>query len=435
MDALPEALLSAIREGNCVAFVGAGFSGAAGLPGWPELLRRIADRSSLPTETRQHVRSRVEKGTAHALDEAAQALADALGKRIVDELRRELWVENLPAPMRNRLRWLWGIPFRTVLTTNFDGIVRGKVADLSSYAEALRARPRSRWDAAFWPDSGLGGGALKLHGDLSDSGTSVVLTRRDYRRRLYHEAGYGTFIRSLLSTTTFLYLGFSFEDACFNELRSETLALLGQRTDGAPVAYAIVNDVGTETATHFRRHEGIQILPFSTGTGGGDFRGFDEYLEAIYAATNPVVSFGRHLERRRILWVDPNPRDAKELAEFFGLAARSAGRAATAVEHVGSADEAMRAMEGAAEPFDLVITHWGDGLAFDSGGRQTSTAERVLRFVRERNVESPVIVFAMIDADVRKERALRLGALDYCIRYEALLDRVDSAFAPGVVTA
>ena len=37
-------LLDEIRRGNCVAFVGAGFSAAAGLPSWPVLLRAAAVR-------------------------------------------------------------------------------------------------------------------------------------------------------------------------------------------------------------------------------------------------------------------------------------------------------------------------------------------------------------------------------------------------------
>jgi hypothetical protein len=41
-------LLEDIRAGNCVAFVGAGFSAAAGLPPWPQLVRAVA--AALPPE-------------------------------------------------------------------------------------------------------------------------------------------------------------------------------------------------------------------------------------------------------------------------------------------------------------------------------------------------------------------------------------------------
>ena len=78
-------------------------------------------------------------------------------------------------------------------------------------------------------------------------------------------------------------------------MRSEILALLDQGDDSTPVAYAIVNDVPLDTQKHFRKHEGIEILSYDT-QGGKDFSGFDDYLGAIYEATNPLVRFGRLLE-------------------------------------------------------------------------------------------------------------------------------------------
>ncbi len=39
---IPEGLIDQITEGNCVVFVGAGLSQGAGLPGWPDLLRRCS---------------------------------------------------------------------------------------------------------------------------------------------------------------------------------------------------------------------------------------------------------------------------------------------------------------------------------------------------------------------------------------------------------
>ena len=91
-------------------------------------------------------------------------------------------------------------------------------------------------------------------------------------------------------------------------MRSEILALLDQGDDSTPVAYAIVNDVPLDTQKHSRKHEGIEILSYDT-QGGKDFSGFDDYLGATYEATNPPVRFGRLLEKRRILWVDPHPEN------------------------------------------------------------------------------------------------------------------------------
>jgi hypothetical protein len=46
-------LLEDIRGGKCVAFVGAGFSAAAGLPPWPDLVRAVASALA-PEEFAEH---------------------------------------------------------------------------------------------------------------------------------------------------------------------------------------------------------------------------------------------------------------------------------------------------------------------------------------------------------------------------------------------
>ncbi len=42
MSEIPGDLIEAIRSGGCVAFVGAGFSAAGGMPQWKELLLEVA---------------------------------------------------------------------------------------------------------------------------------------------------------------------------------------------------------------------------------------------------------------------------------------------------------------------------------------------------------------------------------------------------------
>ncbi len=80
---------------------------------------------------------------------------------------------------------------------------------------------------------------------------------------------------------------------------------------------------------------------------------------------------------------------------------------------VDTADEGLREIE-AARPgarYDPVITHWGEGAAEDDGGNAIPTAERLLRGIRERDLHSPVVIFASQgDADRRKRIGLGLGA-------------------------
>lgn len=431
---IPSGLQRAIQDGDCVAFLGAGFTAAAKLPGWASLLTRVADTAGVPQEARRHVLDRVTRGTAHAFDEAAQILEETIGRaRFLHILAAMLGQPKLTRAMDERLRWLRGIPFRAVLTTNFDGVLSGWPARASAYRSVLRPSEHRWWEPRYWNDEGAM--VVKLHGDLGarSHAPHVVLTRRDYRKRLYGDMAYATFLRTVMASTTVLYLGFSFEDAYLNELRSEILALLGHERRSLPVGYAVVNDVPEASRRHYRKHEGIQLLSYDTG-GGRDFSGFDRYLRAIHDATNPIVRFGRHLERKRILWVDAHPENNREAYQFLRRASARARRR-HAISEVATADAALERLASAPTPFDLVITHWGEGQARDPRGRRVPTAVRLLAEIRRRGLEAPVLVFASDrHAESRKRRALGLGAHDYCFRFQALFRRIEAIFAPAAET-
>ena len=121
------------------------------------------------------------------------------------------------------------------------------------------------------------------------------------------------------------------------------MAQMGTGDESTPVAYAIVNDVPSDTRSHFRKHEGIEILSYDT-EGGKDFSGFDDYLEAIYQATNPLVRFGRLLAMRRILWIDPHPSNNGEAFEYLEAAASAAAQERSPRVTVRTADEGVVAM-------------------------------------------------------------------------------------------
>jgi hypothetical protein len=77
---VPSTLSKAILNGDFIAFVGAGFSAAGGLPSWSVLLEGILAEVSDADLSVEYIRERIKCGTAHALDEAAQALEDAIGR-------------------------------------------------------------------------------------------------------------------------------------------------------------------------------------------------------------------------------------------------------------------------------------------------------------------------------------------------------------------
>ncbi|MGH8655925.1 MAG: SIR2 family protein [Gammaproteobacteria bacterium] len=217
---IPKGLVNTIQSGRCVAFVGSGFSGAAGFPTWESLLRDLAARPEAEN-IRPQIEERLKDKTSHAFDEVAQALEDVLGRDAVIEQLRAKCSYAVPNPMMERRRELLkDIPFRAVLTTNYDRMLKGEIPEPSTYRQLLRSVHTPWIDTLYvTAKDRKQRPLLKLHSDLDDPQT-IVMTRRDYRRLLYENPNYLSFLRAYLVSHTVLYLGFSFTDAYLNELRS-----------------------------------------------------------------------------------------------------------------------------------------------------------------------------------------------------------------------
>lgn len=422
---IPSSLIASIREGNCVAFVGAGFSAPA-LPTWRELLTELAkkppDHEGLESWlAREELPSRDFEAIAGLLAEryrGLQGLEDEI-RAVFQRTPRAEGVERV----RARVEVLEQIPFHLVLTTNYDSFLRSsRVPDASTFGELLTMAPR-RWTHALdWDRPGARSTLdperiLKLHGDLDRPGNPVVLAARSYRGRTHELAGYRPFLRALFATKTILFIGFSFTDAYINDLRSELLAVLG--LDGARrgLDYAISADFTPEARRYYEKHEGLVVIPYDPKDTAHE--GFDERLRELRDATSPEASLMRVLQGRRILWFDPNPDN-----NVYGRQRLEALRA-VAPETVTTLDAAIEAL-GSEPSFDLVISHFGHSPA----GR--SNAEMLLERMREARIAVPVIVFASgAQRAVNRPKVLRLGAFAYEHEWGELFARIEDLFRDG----
>jgi len=410
-----EALVSEVREGRCVAFVGAGFS-VPTVPPWRELLLQVAGELDGASGREIAEKRLAGAGTESArLEALAQHLADRDEEAFVRALRLLASGKTPRDVTVKRRRLLSEIPFAAVLTTNFDAVLPGRSVSSAGFRTELRAE-RGAWTAeAFWHGGDVD--ALKLHGSLDDA--RPIITRRDYRKRLYSDPAYLTFLRAVFATRTVLYLGFSFTDAYLNELRSEVLAMFGHQKHDRPIAFAIVPDVDEDIARYYREVEGIGLLRYDSGSDGRDHHGFDDQLEKLHARTNPKARLGEILAGKQILWMDPSPRNNDYGRRFI----REAASGRCALLEVTSVDDALAHLASGAADFDLVLTHWGHQ------PEGPANAERLLREMRARGWHAPVIVFASPDfAETNRPRALRLGAFAFEHQWSGLFREMQRLF-------
>ena len=416
-------LVAETRAGRCIAFIGAGFTSPV-CRRWGELLGRIA------AEVPDHgVRDQVDALLQRREYEiAAQVLEDAFAhdetSRLLELVRRHT---PKPAPtaeererMERRKRLLEEIPFAAILTTNFDEELPGSVLDRETYSALVRDADRNLLARRFWirPDEPQGRSPiLKLHGDLrGDKG--ITLSRRGYRTRLYSEPGYLNVLRTVFMTKTLLFIGFSFNDAYLNELRSEALAYIGKGSDTPTVAYAVLADVHPSVRAHYAKHEGIHVFDYDS-KDNTDHGYVDEFLGKLHAKTSPAHVMGPRLEEKRILWVDPNDHHNARGADYLHRAARGL----CTIELAKSPERALERLE--TESYELVISRWGHQ------PHGPADAIRLLEGMRQNDRRAPVVIFSSGDfAERNRETALRLGALEYTFHWEDLFEVIARRFGP-----
>lgn len=230
---IPAELVDAVRTLRCILFVGAGMSAqvtrsdGSPLPSWSELLLEFLDWA-IARQVRfwgdpEDIRAMITKGN---LLTAAQELQDRLGPAALGEFLDRVFRDRTVLPS-NAHRLVPRIPFRAVLTTNYDSLIEG------AYSIENGGRLPPVWtqeDLLFRPSPLRGSDffVFKIHGHL-DRPNSVVLGSRDYQDLLFRTPGYRQFLETLFATHAVLFVGFGGSDPNLDSI-FDRLASIYSRT-------------------------------------------------------------------------------------------------------------------------------------------------------------------------------------------------------------
>jgi len=230
-----------IADENCVLFVGAGSSSEK----WPR------GRSFYST-----VRSMtsLSESDSHTFPDVMQKFCDERDGGHHNLLIREAirYIEHflLPGP-ENRVasqfsNQLATIPFfKVVLTTNWDPL-------LERALNVLVPMTQDR-DLAFWNDRKKQ--VVKIHGCITRP-HSIVATQSDYDSCVAANPLLFNKVRDLMATKTFLFTGFSLQDADFREIWDTITSRLGQFSK---LAYAL-DPFATDDDITYWSQRGINIF-------------------------------------------------------------------------------------------------------------------------------------------------------------------------------
>jgi hypothetical protein len=210
LRARAEDLAGEARAGRLVLFLGAGVSQAAGLPGWTDLLKRLATAAGMRAEL-----PRLEDLTELDRARIIEMRLEAQDRRLADEIGKRFRKARYALPHLQ----LAGLPVDEAVTTNYDTLFEAAAAAVGREVAVLpyeAAAEKHRW-------------LLKLHGSTKGPPEDIVLTRGDYLRYADRRAALAGIVQALLITRHMLFVGFSLRDDNFVRIADDVRRALGPR--------------------------------------------------------------------------------------------------------------------------------------------------------------------------------------------------------------
>ena len=203
-----------LTTGNVCAFVGAGLSAGAGLPGWYDLIAELSARIGYELPPAKWA-------TGDALIDAAQAYVNRQGLHgLISHLKDRLDTTGVQPTAAHRA--LARLPISLVFTANFDDLLERAFRDAGKRVEVV-VKDSSIPFMRRGPDTV---NIVKLYGDL-DQPDTIVLARQQYESYFLQRPQMVKLLETELARSDTLYLGWSGSDPYFKLVFGELLSRFG----------------------------------------------------------------------------------------------------------------------------------------------------------------------------------------------------------------
>lgn len=251
------------RNGDLVAFIGAGVGRSAGLPDWRQLLGSLAANTHWDHAMRKAI-----------LNLSPEDAAEALGKELGDRLQN-LIVSAVDAKQYGLSHSLLAsMRMQEVVTTNYDDLFE-RACD-RPHNGTLKVLPRERV-------TGRQPWLLKLHGDAAVP-KSIVLTRSQYLDFEARSAPLAAVVQAHMVTRHMLFVGYSLSDTNFIRLAHQVQDLFGQYGDANELLGTVIT-LAPSPADSFLWKGNLQYLPVAEGDSNEGSRQTEILLDCVGHAT------------------------------------------------------------------------------------------------------------------------------------------------------
>ncbi|WP_239702953.1 MULTISPECIES: SIR2 family protein [unclassified Mammaliicoccus] len=269
---IPKELIEDLKKDKVVPLVGAGMSRLFGYPGWKELIVKVSEEIKHPIDKEEievhdnlqlaeallqhYVQSEQLELQVTELINANPCLTDVLD--VKDKyLHKYLYSEGLKRKERefneivvnaltstrsslseiSNLDYLKEIPFRHIITTNYDDVLENHIFNNKEYTSLI---PQTGQEFEIRDDERL---LLKLHGDWERT-ESIVFTQSQYYRFMNDMVYYNSRLQTILAHNTLLMIGYGFGDINIHDVYFKFLDQLEENENGKRIkkSYIVLTD-------------------------------------------------------------------------------------------------------------------------------------------------------------------------------------------------
>lgn len=260
IPAIPKQLLNGIKDNKCVLFAGAGASMDAKMPSWKELVMALVERlkeeySNLPNRELDEVEKLLCEGKYMIL--ATYCFRKLGAYEFSDVLKQKLSCNGKKSYTHGLLA---KIPFRAVITTNFDLLIEQTNSANGRMCKTLLPNDMNI------SEERLGGAlpVLKIHGSY-ETPDSIVLTKTGIRELLFNKLQYNETLKRYFTENTVLFYGYSFNDPDIDFILQ---GIMADKKGLTRKHYALLPNVGEIEISYLLQEYNIQVISYDTENDG-----------------------------------------------------------------------------------------------------------------------------------------------------------------------
>jgi NAD-dependent SIR2 family protein deacetylase len=289
---LPTALAKRIRRRQCVAFVGAGFSMACGMPDWGNLLEQIQnDAYELFGKEDENLKTSASAVKGKNYTMAADILRGQMNSGDFHESIRERFSLNVwkhasnarKAQMEHRMENLVKAPWAGIATTNYDELIEYALGHWTQNEVVRSSGDGSRLGYILSTAKTAQMFFVKIHGSISDS--NIVLGTEEYDRTYISKPQMTAFLTALMLRYHLVFIGCSLEDEILRLRRKLSHDFEKQ----IPSAYALLPDSRHNVQRASWLKDFTQIYSIFYENTDNTHSAVDRFLEECAKCADPQV--------------------------------------------------------------------------------------------------------------------------------------------------